>query len=259
MNVAENNFVNLGDLRRYTKPFVHYRATNVLNEDSYSKISSAFLSILSNKSGDNDCKLKRFNKNYDTLMLGINSKLAAMFSPFFTEGFLSSVSEFLSKPFVKRIEGGLHSNPRNSLTGYIHTDFCSGWFDESSISDEGIIFPERSRCDYFTGAIKSPTAKPVEYIRSATLIYYLCNDGWQAGDGGETALYGASRFNSNTFFDLVPPVNNSLLLFNCSPHSYHRFISNPGKTRNSLILWLHSTVDYAVSRWGNSMNRMKAK
>src|SRR5262249_26228336 len=135
-----------------------------------------------------------------------------------------------------------------SRTGWIHTDYCSGWFDESAARPGTIIFPDRASCGYFDGRPRMPGVQPEEYIRAGTAIFYLCNDGWQPGDGGETALYSGPRFDSASV--LVPPANNSLVLFECHPRSHHCFLTNPGRRRNSIIMWLHSTVADAETRWG---------
>jgi hypothetical protein len=109
-------------------------------------------------------------------------------------------------------------------------------------------FPNSGQCDYFTGRVKSPSARPVAYVRAATLIYYLCNDGWAPLDGGQTALYSTMR--GDGACEPVPPLNNTLVFFECCPHSYHRFVANLGRARNSIILWLHLPVAEAEGRWG---------
>jgi hypothetical protein len=253
-----NKVTQLGNWTAHKYPFLHYRATNVLNKESYDRITASFNSFLNatynNNGGNAKYKLQKSAQNYDALILGMNDEIAPMFYPFFSENFLKLLANFVSIPFIPRIEGGLHSSPPNSRTGWIHTDFCSAYFDES-VPVSG-LFPKREGCEYFSGVKKNPAAKPVEYVRMATLIYFLCNNNWQNGYGGETGLYGAAKQTYNTSFDLIPPVNNSLLLFKCSPHSYHRFVTNPGITRNSIILWLHSPVNYAESIWGKSINHI---
>ena len=146
---------------------------------------------------------------------------------------IDSIHTFLSIPNTGRIDAALHSSPQGSHTGWIHNDLCSGWFDEASTASEGPVFANRSACDYFTGQIKNASASPKEYVRVATVIYYLCNEGWTAGDGGETGLYAAKVDREHTTIELVPPADNTLLLFECSPHSYHRFLANPGRRRNA--------------------------
>jgi hypothetical protein len=239
-------------------PFRHFVAQDVLDADAYRRVGAAFTAILERtEAGDESSYvLRKTNPKYDALMLGMNEVLAPNFYPFFSLPWLQALARQVAVPEVRRFDGGLHSNPKGSRTGWIHTDLCSGWFDESS-SQPG-LFPRRKLVDYFTGAPKSKQAKPVEYVRAATMIFYLCNDGWSPGDGGETGLYASSYGGADASVALIPPINNSALLFECSPHSYHRFIANPGRARNSIILWLHATVQKAESRWGGGIHRRKA-
>jgi hypothetical protein len=246
------------ELWEHSFPFRHYRAKNLLSQEAYDNLSSAFTEILETTAGKRDgpYRLTRSNKNYDALMLGIDQTLASVFTPFFSPDWLESLSEFFSIPFVPKIDGGLHSSPANSRTGWIHTDYCAGWFDESVPSNGMLSFPDRTRCEYFTGRALKPDALPRQYIRAATLIFYLCNDHWVPEDGGETGIYGARTQTPQTDAEFIPPINNTLLIFRCSPHSYHRFITNPGRARNSIILWLHSTPGYAASRWSVPTSRI---
>jgi hypothetical protein len=241
----------------YQTPYRHYRANNVLDSASYQALSASFMNILDNTEGrgNGPVQMRKSNERYDARMLGITDRLAPQFQPFFGDEWLSSLARMVKLPVVPRYDGGLHSSPPGSRDGWIHTDLCSGWFDEGR--PEQSILPSRSKVDYFSGTPKTPDAKPVEYVRACTMIFYLCNDGWTQGDGGETGLYASSKLSAHAPHDLLPPINNSLLVFECSPHSFHRFVSNPGRTRNSIILWLHSTVDKAESMWGDAINRRK--
>lgn len=246
-----------GEWWEHSWPLRHYRATDVLDSDSYAAIRQTFNEILDATDGDGVGRytLKKLKRSYSARVLGINDELAAAFAPLFAEERLRSVSDFLGLEFVPRVEGALHSNPAGSETGWIHTDLCSGWFDEAGSDPDTLVFPRRGRCHYFTGQARTRDAEPREYIRAATLIFYLENDGWAPGDGGETGLYSSALETEHNQVTLVSPINNSLLLFECSPHSYHRFVANPGRMRNSIILWLHSEVDVATAKWGTAVNR----
>jgi hypothetical protein len=246
-----------GQWWEHAEPFRHYGATGVFDAATYARLERQFTEILDATSGkiDGEYTLKKVLGNYDAQILGFNDILAEKFAPIFTDDWLRPITSFLGMKYLPRVEGALHSNPKNSSTGWIHTDLCSGWFDEKYSDREKLTLPPRGRCNYFTGRTTKLDAEPEEYIRSATLIFYLCNDEWTSSDGGETGLYGAARETPNTEKRLVPPVNNSLLLFECSPHSYHRFVANPGRARNSIILWLHSTVENAQEKWGAAINR----
>jgi Rps23 Pro-64 3,4-dihydroxylase Tpa1-like proline 4-hydroxylase len=71
------------------------------------------------------------------------------------------------------------------------------------------------------------------------MIYFLDNPNWQRGAGGETGLYAGAYDDVHDPAVAMPPINNSLLLFKCSPRSYHSFISNRQFERNSVIAWYH--------------------
>jgi hypothetical protein len=246
-----------GDWWAFRQPFFHYRALNVLDPTAYNALSSVFFSILDATTfpGDAPYKLRKSGGQYDALVLAMNDSLAPEFAPLFSESWLRSLAGLFSLPFIGRVDGGLHSSPPNSRTGWVHTDLCSAWFDEANVSGRPIAFADHSTCDYFFGHKKRAEALPNEYVRAVTAIYYLCNDGWQKGDGGETALYSVAAPSPSSEVVLVPPENNSLLVFECTPHSYHRFVANPGRRRNSVILWLHTTVDEALTRWGAAIAR----
>jgi hypothetical protein len=243
-----------GEWWLYATPFLHFRAKNVLNQHDYARVESAFRETLNSIVGTGSKELAKA-ANYDANIISMSPKLAPIFAPFFSRSWIEKIHRLLSLRGISRLDGALHSSAPGSRTGWIHTDFCSAWFDESGDTSIYPVFPNRVMCDYFTGKAKSGTARPIEYVRAATLIYYLCNDGWQIGDGGETGIYSRARDGSRTASDMVPPVNNTLLLFPCSPHSYHRFITNPKRTRNSIILWLHSTIEDATAIWGSGVNR----
>ena len=48
----------------------------------------------------------------------------------------------------------------------------------------------------------------------------------------------------------VAPVNNTLLAFECTPNSFHSFISNRVSERNSITMWLYRSDSAAATRWG---------
>jgi len=241
-------------------PFRHFEAADVLDEEAYRSVATSFQKILdaTDSGGPAEHRLAQSTSNYDARMLSLQGDLVHSFAPFLTEEWLRSLAALYELPFLARVDAALHSSPRNSRTGWVHTDFCSAWFDEGrKIFPGELLFPDRSRCNYFEGTAKTADAKPVEYIRALTMIFYLCNNEWKAGDGGETGLYSTAKPTPESMKTLLPPINNRLLLFECSPHSYHRFIANPGRVRNSLILWLHSTVESTESQWGTGTVRRR--
>jgi hypothetical protein len=240
-----------GEWWEVSRPFCHFRAAKVFDAASYDTIAKNFSKLLEPATAE-DYELPKFIRGvYEgELILGVNERIAETFSVIFSENVIRTLHKLLGLPFIPRIDAEMHSHQKGSPSGYIHTDYNASWFDESSESHHAFMFPNRLRCDYFTGRAKVASAVPKEYPRAATLIFYLCNDGWTSSDGGETGLYNGAQQTIDTCVSLIPPINNSLLLFRCSPHSYHRFVTNPGRTRNSIVLRLHTTTEFARSSWG---------
>lgn len=242
-----------GDWWCHRYPFRHWRARNLLDPHSYAHVAQRFRSILDNPDGP--YRLRQTNANYDALILALNGSLVSHFDALITPASVESLCDRLSIPFCRNISAALHSSRPGSRNGWIHTDLCSGWFDDGAAATSTTLgFSDNRRCDYFTGARNGPDAEPREYVRAGVLIYYLCNDGWATGDGGETALY-RSAVPARDNEELVAPVNNTALVFECTPHSYHRFISNPKRTRNSIIFWVHMPIDEALARWPRGIRR----
>ena len=84
-----------------------------------------------------------------------------------------------------------------------------------------------------------------------SLLFYLANPDWQPGDGGETGLFADIATAHRGATTAVPPINNSLVFFECTPRTWHAFISNRGKPRNSVVMWLHRRKNEVLERWGD--------
>jgi hypothetical protein len=240
----------------YERPFRHIRAQGVFRMDVYERIQSAFLELRGRADNCAEPTFKKAQSAYDALILPMQQQLAPRFAPLFERPWIEFLAKLLRLEAIPQIDGALHHIPVSSRSGWVHNDFCSGWFNRIHTGET--TFPDRRNCDYFTGTAKSAQAQPKEFIRAATMIFYLHNDEWKDGCGGETGLYASSRGGDGEMC-AVPPVSNSLLLFACSPHSWHSLIGNPGCTRNSIILWLHSSLEYAQARWGRSFTRRKPR
>jgi 2OG-Fe(II) oxygenase superfamily len=241
---------------QHERPFRHVRARHVFREDTYAALKREFVAVRDGgpANAEEEARFAKRQPGYDALMVAMDKRLASRFAPLFERRWISFLAQLLHLPTLPQVDGGLHHVPVNSRSGWVHNDFCSAWFDEGGAGE--VVLPDRRKCDYFSGSPKSADARPREYVRAATMIFYIENDGWQRDSGGETGLYSSSRADLGAMVP-VPPVSNSLLLFECSPHSYHRLLANPGCARNSIILWLHDNVGNAQARWGGAVTRRK--
>src|SRR5262249_11184946 len=142
------------------------------------------------------------------------------------------------------VSAALHHHEPGSRDGIIHNDLNPGWFVSQPRSD-GITVADSTACNYQRGTAHEPGTTPVERTRAVAMIFFLNNASWRPGDGGECALY-ASRDGNAAPDARVAPINNSILAFECTPHSFHRFLSNRAGSRDSVILWLHREKQRAV-------------
>jgi Rps23 Pro-64 3,4-dihydroxylase Tpa1-like proline 4-hydroxylase len=103
--------------------------------------------------------------------------------------------------------------------------------------------------DYNTGrsAHRDENGK-VEEIRAVSALLYLANEEWHPGDGGETAIFDGADGGQAQPVRKIPPINNSILLFECTPFSFHTFLGNR-IPRNCLVMWLHRPKAEVVRRW----------
>jgi Rps23 Pro-64 3,4-dihydroxylase Tpa1-like proline 4-hydroxylase len=111
-----------------------------------------------------------------------------------------------------------------------------------------LVHDSADRCDYRFGADDDNVAT-VERMRAVAIIFYLANPS-SGVFGGQTGLYRSNSDSIDKPAAVVPPVNNSLVAFECTPASFHGFISNRTAVRNTLVMWLHRDKSEAIRRWG---------
>ncbi len=146
------------------------------------------------------------------------------------------------------VNGALHHHPMPTSNGSVHRDYNIGWFSDQPRGD-GINPMDLSRCSYTRGTGADPDIARHATVRAVTMIFYLANPPWNVGDGGETGLYRAPDDPVEKPATRVAPHDNSLLVFENTPWSYHSFLRNTRHQRNSVILWLHRDLRAAAARW----------
>ncbi len=168
---------------------------------------------------------------------------------------------FISRPWHDLLAGmfaiaslgyvacGVHHHRAGSADGFPHNDLNPGWFLPEPQAD-GIVLPQPGRCRYTDGTALDPTAEPVESVRGVAVLLYVGNGPWRPEDGGETALYHDGSDPAAPPVARIAPLDNRLLAFECTPWSFHGFLSNTRRPRNSIIMWLHRSRQDVTSRWG---------
>lgn len=241
------DLAHLLDDRRWTlcnDPFPHLRATNVFIPPLYAELTAAYETIL------NEGQFTRNMPNYDASAVGFDTSVDWPFSVFVSRAWHDMFARLLAVEANGCVHGGLHHHAVGSRHGFVHNDLNPVWFATGDDTDD-ILIPRHALCSYCYG--KGPEGvRKREAVRAVAIIYYLCNEEWQPGDGGETGLYRSGRDAVEHPVVAVPPINNSLVAFECTPGSFHSFRSNLRSPRNSVITWLHCERSTAVSRWGES-------
>jgi hypothetical protein len=232
-----------------TDPFPHVIARDALRANVYAELDACFAELL--RQGLHEQarpgQLSRGIRNYDAYAMSFPARLDNAFGVFHSRVFHDLVAQTMGIEATGDVNGGIHHHKPGSASGTPHNDFNPGYFIDAPRPD-GINPSDDTQCDYRSGRTTG-TRTSRETVRAIAVLFYLHNGPWQQGDGGETALYAREKDGFHPVVR-VPPIDNSLLLFECRPDSYHGFLQNRRTPRNSIILWLHRSRNEVVNRWG---------
>ena len=219
-------------------PFPHIVARNVFTEDAYRAFVTGFEHALATY----------FAKNPDSFTMKMSDDRNSPFAMFTSRAWHDMLATLWGIDATGDVDGGLHHHEPGGKGGHVHNDLNPGWFVGAARSDR-VNLPRPAICSYYHGDVAREGVAPRRTVRAVAMLYYLNNPPWRPGDGGETGLYRANDDGVLSPVAVVPPINNSMLLFECTPHSYHSFIASKN-ARNSIIMWLHRPYADAVGRWG---------
>jgi hypothetical protein len=233
------------------EPFPHFIAHDVFARPFYAALECALREILRKglASGSDPGCFSRNMPNSDAYAWNFPPDIDGPLSVFYSREWHDRVALLTGINATDDVNGALHHHQMWSKTGSVHDDLARVWFSVQPRAD-GINPMDLRRCSYTTGKASRPGVKVRSAVRAATMIYYFGNRPWLPGDGGETGLYYRSDQRVGHPTAIAPPVNNSILIFECTPFSHHSFISNRRHPRNSAILWLHASEKAVENRWG---------
>jgi 2-oxoglutarate-Fe(II)-dependent oxygenase superfamily protein len=237
-------------------PFPHIRAASVFVPAIYRELADAFASILNGQSLPSwpEARLVRNMPGYDASAVDFDGPVGWPFSVFVSQAWHDLFARLFAVDAIGCVSGGLHHHAAGSRDGFVHNDLNPGWFAATGDGTE-IATPRSDLCDYRHGTTREPNVTARETVRGIAIIYYLNNHEWRPGDGGETGLYRTWRDRVANPIVAVPPLNNSLVAFECTPSSYHAFRTNARQPRNSVIVWLHRQKTAVLERWGDAIVR----
>ena len=230
----------------FSEPFKHLIARDVFVQPFYERLVRAFQEVLDRGLSDkvDEHKFSRNMNNYDAYGIAIPEE--PPFNVFCSQEIHDLIENLFEIKATGDIAGSLHTHKVGGKNGFIHNDLNPAKFPKRKANDHRAFYNPAAYDQ--GGRAQGPQEQTV--MRAISVIYYLNNGNWQYGDGGETGLY--SSLDQDPYYPTVqvPPLNNLMMAFECTPYSYHAFISNRARPRNSIIFWLHADYDETVQRWG---------
>lgn len=238
---------------KHNRPFDYVTAANVFSEPFYNSLVGAFKSYADliddpNSEAPNNDRFTMNKNGYDAYTLNIGQKSNKIFHFFFSEEWHDLLASLYNTDSNGFITLSLHYHKTGSRNGWIHNDLNPGWYIENG---KRIKTTSPSECNYKTGDTYTAGAGSTEGVRALTMIFYLNNEQKTLADGGGTAFFTRQDDQIGNAHVVIPPLNNSLVIFPCTPYSYHTFIANKYHPRSSVIMWLHTAKQNVVNRWGD--------
>jgi hypothetical protein len=233
------------------EPFPHMVAYEVFRPEFYSWLESAYGNLLALGLSEKHAK-GRFSRNvsgYDVYSVNLTSDTPPPFNVFLSKAWHDMLANLVGIRTTGDVNAGFHHHAPGSKSGQVHNDLNPGWFIDPPDTSQ-VNLAQNELCAYATGKTGYDNLRVHQTIRAIAVLFYLHNPPWTGVEGGETGLYSNQTQSVDEPVKTVPPINNSLFLFECRPNSYHSFLSNRTVARNSIIMWLHRPVEDVVQRWG---------
>ena len=234
-------------------PFPHFRATSVFTSEFCERLTAAFQELLDAGLSEAPSH-QRFSRNMqysDAYGWDFPPDVSGPLAIFYSRAWHDLLRSITGVPATLDVNAALHHHPPGSKPGFVHRDLSAAWMSDQPRPD-GMNPMDKMRCSYSHGRTSDPGVAVRREVRAVTMIYYLANGSWQPGDGGQTGLYRSGNDPVDQPACAVAPMDNSILVFENTPASWHSFLTNR-RPRNSVILWLHRSYEDACSRWGDSV------
>lgn len=232
---------------RRLDPFPHYMVRDVFIPEVATELSEAVTKVV----GSED-RMAHFGW-YDAYGTNFEPEEEWPLRVFISRAWHDMLAGLTGIQATGRVNGGIHHHTVGSKSGFVHHDLNPVYFNEDPTWDRQGDLAFMARHDlvgYTTGEALVPDVTVVKEVRAVAVLYYTANEDWSPGAGGETGLFHEQTDSVDEAAVKAPPLNNSMLIFPCTPHSYHSFLSNPKLERNSIVMWLHRSVDDTAAIWG---------
>jgi hypothetical protein len=227
----------------HDEPFLHLTSSNVFSDQFYAKLHEAYVEFLTK------LIIKYSQNEYNqTIITGIDYNSPKPLQVFLSAEWHSRITDLFGIKCTNDVNVAIHYHKKNTPNGWVHNDLNPGWFVDKGTNE--INQADNKSCNYQTGKVNIEGIIPKRTIRSIAMIFYINNPTPSEMVGGGTGLYKSNHQPVGHPSVIIPAVNNSLLIFPITPYSFHAFLANKSHQRCSIIMWLHSPVDYVVHKWG---------
>lgn len=242
VNISKDITFSPDSLALISVPFPHIVIPNCFTPDYYAELCEAYARVqLRGFSETSDYRVDQFHRfdiNYDGYTYSPEPSIDAAnaLRVFFSAEWNRLFSRLFNQMLNLETKLVFHYHPAGNRSGHVHHDHIARAPAEATLLSNGVtaFSPSSSISSSYLGPDYQP--KPDESLQAISIIYYLHNDSWIPGDGGETGIYG---HDGRTLVKKIAPLNNTLLAFKTSPHSFHRFLSNE-KKRSSFVQFFHT-------------------
>ena len=231
---------------RRNRPFPHVYARDVFTADYYRSVHEEFERI----EREHPEVFHRNMKGYDASGASIGRFRDGPLGVFASREWNDLIGRVAGVRTTGDVNAGVHHHDPGSASGWPHNDLNPSFFAGPPPQPDEIRLENSGGVIVITGE-HPPGVKVREVIRGVSVLFYLGNPDWEPGDGGETGLFADVATAGRGPAVAVPPINNSMVFFECTPRSWHGYISNRSKPRNAVVMWLHRPKDEVVQRWGN--------
>lgn len=228
---------------RRRRPFEHVVAQNVFTSAVYDQLHQQVLGLL-----DDPAVFQRNIEGYDASSTQVGQHRDGPLGLFVSRAWHDMVADIWGIEATGDVTATLHHHAPGGPTGWPHNDLNPGWFPGPEPADDEIRLSDNALVDHHHGTHREGV-QARERVRAVAVLFYLGNPEWQPGDGGETGLFDSMSGAAAGPYAAVPPINNSMVMFECTPFSWHSFLANR-KPRTSVVMWLHRRKEDVVARWG---------
>jgi 2OG-Fe(II) oxygenase superfamily len=235
---------------RRTWPFPHVVAQEVFRPDFYAAMAQELHAVLERGLSELPTKnqFSRSMSGYDAYGINLDRLAPGVLGFFVTPEWRDLLSGLFGIGVTPYVFAGAHHHTPAGASGNIHNDLNPLWFPRADRMT--IQSPNDEICNFRTGVGRLDASGKVQVVRGVAMIFFLLNDTWRPGEGGETGLYTSAHCAVAEPAVRVPPLNNSLLAFECTPNSYHAYMTSPRWPRTSVIMWVHRPLEEAIEKYG---------